>query len=345
MSSEVAAKTDQLTQALGYAESKQEKMTVMMGYIAHDLRAPLSTVLQYSKDEKAVMQGGIKKFTSTIQDSIRYVFTLIDELVLYVESEVTPLSIKPTPTDVNAILDMVSKSTEILAKKNRNTYRLVRKGPVPSQVLMDGKRLSQVLLNLLSNAASYCHYGLIELEISSRQHQTGNWELLFAVSDTGPGISQEDLAHIFDPFFQTRHSLSIGGLGLHVAWTIAQKMGGSLTASSELGTGSCFLFAVSVTASVPELPNERYCVTDSGADCEWMQDADFPDVPPDFCQRILELIDMGAVSEIDELLDYLYAKEMISPTLFLALKQDNAQLHFDRIAQICGGSRRRISSD
>ena len=122
-------------------------------------------------------------------------------------------------------------------------------------------------------------------------------------------------------------------------------MGGSLTASSELGTGSCFLFAVSVTASVPELPNERYCVTDSGADCEWMQDADFPDVPPDFCQRILELIDMGAVSEIDELLDYLYAKEMISPTLFLALKQDNAQLHFDRIAQICGGSRRRISSD
>ena len=156
----------------------------------------------------------------------------------------------------------------------------------------------------------------IELEISSRQHQTGNWELLFAVSDTGPGISQEDLAHIFDPFFQTRHSLSIGGLGLHVAWTIAQKMGGSLTASSELGTGSCFLFAVSVTASVPELPNERYCVTDSGADCEWMQDADFPDVPPDFCQRILELIDMGAVSEIDELLDYLYAKEMISPTLF-----------------------------
>ena len=146
------------------------------------------------------------------------------------------------------------------------------------------------------------------------------------------------------PKCQTRHSLSIGGLGLHVAWTIAQKMGGSLTASSELGTGSCFLFAVSVTASVPELPNERYCVTDSGADCEWMQDADFPDVP-DFCQRILELIDMGAVSEIDELLDYLYAKEMISPTLFLALKQDNAQLHFDRIAQICGGSRRRISSD
>ena len=194
------------------------------------------------------------------------------------------------------------------------------------------------------NAASYCHYGLIELEISSRQHQTGNWNSCSRCRTPG-GISQEDLAHIFDPFFQTRHSLSIGGLGLHVAWTIAQKMGGSLTASSELGTGSCFLFAVSVTASVPELPNERYCVTDSGADCEWMQDADFPDVPPDFCQRILELIDMGAVSEIDELLDYLYAKEMISPTLFLALKQDNAQLHFDRIAQICGGSRRRISSD
>ena len=77
---------------------------------------------------------------------------------------------------------------------------------------MDGKRLSQVLLNLLSNAASYCHYGLIELEISSRQHQTGNWELLFAVSDTGPGISQEDLAHILI------HSFKPGTLCRLVGW-------------------------------------------------------------------------------------------------------------------------------
>ena len=107
------------------------------------------------------------------------------------------------------------------------------------------------------------------------------------MSDTRPGISQEDLAH-FDPFFQTRHSLSIGGLGLHVAWTIAQKMGGSLTASSELG-GILFLVCGVRHGKRARLPNERYCVTDSGADCEWMQDADFPDVPPDFAEEFWNL--------------------------------------------------------
>lgn len=335
LAKEIEKKTGQLTQALRSAESKQEKMTIMMGYIAHDLRAPLSSVLQYSTDEKALTQGSIKEFTQITQDSIRYVFTLIDELILYVEGEVTPLAIKAAPTDVNAILDMVSKHAEILARKNRNRYRLVCEKSAPLQTLIDGRRLSQLLLNLLSNAASYCHFGSITLEVSSKQDSMNSWELMFAVSDTGPGIAHDDLAHIFDPFFQNRYSSSVGGLGLHVAQTIAQKMGGTLTARSKLGKGTCFLFTLSMKALIDESQNSGSHLANNNGGCESTQEADLPIIPPTLCQRISELIDMGAVSEIEELIDDFRTKGLISSELFDTLKQDIIKLHFDRITRLC----------
>ena len=119
-----------------------------------------------------------------------------------------------------------------------------------SQFLVDEKKLFQILLNLLSNAAKFTHEGTITLSAAIK-----NQELLISVRDTGIGIDQEQQEIIFEPFRQidgseTRQFLGTG-LGLSITMHFTQLLGGEIKLESEMGKGSCF------SVSIPEKPKTK----------------------------------------------------------------------------------------
>jgi len=112
---------------------------------------------------------------------------------------------------------------------------------VPRAVVVDGRHLRQVLLNLLGNAVKFTRAGEVRLRIG-----TAGGRLAFEVVDTGPGIEPEAITEIFAAFAQTKTGAAAGGtgLGLTISDHLITKMGGSLKVESVLGTGSRFSFTL-----------------------------------------------------------------------------------------------------
>jgi signal transduction histidine kinase len=115
---------------------------------------------------------------------------------------------------------------------------------------MDALRWRQVLLNLVGNALKFTSEGGIDLRLKALQDDDGNMLLSCAVHDTGIGMSDGQLAEIFQPFVQADDSITRRyggtGLGLAIAHRLVQLMGGYIEVESTPGSGSCFRFVVPV---------------------------------------------------------------------------------------------------
>jgi Signal transduction histidine kinase len=128
---------------------------------------------------------------------------------------------------------------------------------LPARVVVDGRHLRQVLLNLLGNAVKFTPIGDVTLIVSRRE----NDRLAFEVRDTGIGISQEQLTYIFEEFRQTSDGTAAGGtgLGLSISRRLVQAMGGKLTVESKVSEGSSFFFdipLITAEASILSAPDE-----------------------------------------------------------------------------------------
>ncbi|VWD63918.1 histidine kinase [Burkholderia lata] len=333
LSREIEIRTAQLSQALKYAESKNEEKIFMMGYIAHDLRAPLLTISQYIGVEGEGCGIDKSNFAEIIDDNIKYVLLLIDELILHVESEAVPLVIQPAPVEIERVLASVSAHADILARRNLNKYIFKKNTSSRLEVVVDEKRLRQLLLNLISNSANFCHHGVILLEYSASL-KDGGWEIVLSVSDTGPGISPEKIESIFEPFQRELHSASPGGLGLFISKRIADKMGGALTVRSELKRGTCFDFFVTVPAKVLAGSFENFETTRGEAVSHEIGDS--ARIPFHICCALSELARAGAISEIDDMLSIMEAENTIPVDIIDAMKMDVSNLNLDRISRLCG---------
>ncbi|MBH1964464.1 MAG: HAMP domain-containing histidine kinase [Comamonadaceae bacterium] len=234
-----------LSAALNDVKEKDRQKVEVLGYIGHDLRAPLATISGYSALLLANADENQHKLLETIQRSVKYQLDLIDELLEYAKAELQPLTVHPGTTDLPRLLDEISEYAIALCSQQNNRFRYRASDRMPRQVSMDGKRLQQVLLNLLSNAAKFTRDGTVTLSVTA-QSQDGACALHFAVSDTGIGIDLNKNADIFGAFQQIQSASGSTGLGLFIAQRIVSAMGGTLSVTSIAGQETTFLFVLSV---------------------------------------------------------------------------------------------------
>ena len=234
-----------LSAALTDAKAKDREKIELLGYIGHDLRAPLATISGYSKLLLADVPEKQQNLLLTIQRSVKYQLDLIEELLEYAKGELQPLSVQPVATDLLHLLDDISEYAIALCSQQNNRFRYHTSDRMPRQVVLDGKRLQQVLLNLLSNAAKFTHDGVVTLSVTATPKGEA-CVLRFAVSDTGIGIDQNRGADIFSAFQHVQATSGGSGLGLYIAQRIVSAMGGSLGVTSISGQGTTFSFALSV---------------------------------------------------------------------------------------------------
>ena len=243
---EVEHKTSALKEALEQAEQRSLEQKELLAYVSHDLRAPVSAIIAYLQ---LMHQSPNKVDTdklAAIERSAAYQLALIDELVDYAKDELQPpLALNEQSVDLSSLLSDLTKYAQALAHRQRNTFSLQIQSLLPTHIYLDGKRLQQAVLNLLSNAAKFTFDGNIDLKLHAQYRGREQWHLRFEVSDSGSGIDAKVLAGIQKSLAANR-THSKRGLGLLIAQRIIEKMNGHLSIDSQPGRGTNAVFFLMV---------------------------------------------------------------------------------------------------
>jgi two-component system, OmpR family, sensor kinase len=218
---------------------------------SHELKTPL-TVLRANVDRAMSPRTSVGERMIALEESMQEVARmtdLVDSLLTLARADEGRFDLHREPLQLDAIVRDVYETAQILGEdQGLEVGLLVLEDAV---VQGDAVRLRQLFLNLVTNAIKYTPRGG-RVDLSLRR--TSSSEIVFAVRDTGVGISAADLTHIFDRFWRADRARSRAserggfGLGLSIAQWIAHAHGGTLTASSRLGRGSVF------TVSLPAVP-------------------------------------------------------------------------------------------
>lgn len=237
----------------------------LLAIVSHDLRNPLGTILMTA--DTLAKKGALPQAVGRIQRAANQMHRLIEDLLDFASINAGRLAIRRQPQDPGSLIQETLASFEGVAQEKELRLTANVEPHLP-QVFCDYDRIIQVFANLVGNATKVMSEGgQISLRVEGRGH-----EVLFVVSDTGPGISEEDVKHLFERYWRSDDSGYKGtGLGLAIASGIVSAHGGRIWAESELGRGATFFFTIPTadvtllfTAPALEAPPPAQGVKDNG---------------------------------------------------------------------------------
>jgi PAS domain S-box-containing protein len=239
----VSDRTHQLAEAnLRLAELDQMK-DEFISRIGHELRTPLTNIkiylelLEMGKPEKR------EKYLQILQREADRLHVLIEDLLQVSHLSAAAIEVVLTPENLNRLISdrLVAWGEQAARRSLELQVELADDLPL---ALADRDLTAQVIAHVVHNAISYTPDGLITLSTAARSDETGRW-VTVSVQDTGPGITPDELPHVFDRFYRGRAAADYKtpgtGIGLSIAREIAEKLGGRLTVETQVGVGSTFM--------------------------------------------------------------------------------------------------------
>ena len=258
----------ELIEAREDARAASEAKSKFLANMSHELRTPLTSITGFSQlmEERNDLPEEARHFSNRIRSASEALLSIISDVLDFAKLEDGQVELEVQPVSIERLLE---ESVGILsiqaAAKNIDLFKDVA-AETPRLIEGDAARLRQVLLNLLGNAVKFTPSGSVAVRAS---YQFGKNKLRVAVSDTGPGISAEAVARLFERFSQAEVAINRThggtGLGLAISKGIIDLMGGEIGVDTEVGHGATFWF------EVPARPIEAGPVsfpTDC-ADLEW----------------------------------------------------------------------------
>ena len=247
---------------------QQTRQDIFVASVSHALRTPMHAImgmLQTSDHMWPKQARENKALYESMRHSARHLMTVINDLLDFSQIQSGQLRIHPRPMPLRQLLFDLKKMFEDTLEIKGVAMHLEVESSVPDWIVADSDRLTQVIINILGNAAKFTQEGKIELAAS----YTPTKILCVSVSDTGLGIPANQLHQAFERFTpladKTRHQYGGTGLGLSISRNIIELMGGGLHVTSELGHGSRFWFEV---PAQPHLPPHSVEGAKNASGCE-----------------------------------------------------------------------------
>jgi PAS domain S-box-containing protein len=253
------------------AESANHMKSEFLANMSHELRTPLNAIIGYSEmlKEDAEDEGNTQNIDdlNKICTSGNHLLKLINEVLDIAKIEAGQIELLHESFSVLAFLQEITILIQPQMHNNSNRFDIVCAEDI-GNIIGDENRLRQVLTNLLSNAAKFTNKGLVTLAVK-REDYNGNNHLFFNVSDTGIGMTDEQMDKVFIPFVQadasTTREFGGTGLGLSISKDICELMGGHINVQSEVGQGSKFTVCIPTDLSLLEYQGPNIAMPDYDA--------------------------------------------------------------------------------
>jgi signal transduction histidine kinase len=245
----VIERTEALEDANNRLRNLVEQRDRFIGMAAHDLRTPIQVVQGFTDLllHPQTRPDEFAEFALIIQDSMRDMLTLLNNLLDITAIESGKIILNPTLVNVSAFIERVAKRNRMLAEKKGIQLTVSVDDDVPA-FRFDQQRIEQVLNNLLSNAFKFSYSGSFVHICMKRLNE----EILFEVADQGIGIPEEEISKIFNEFQRASNqptgSESSTGLGLSICKRLIELHEGSIGVTSVVGQGSKFYFTLPLLA-------------------------------------------------------------------------------------------------
>ncbi|MCW5771511.1 MAG: PAS domain S-box protein [Rhodospirillaceae bacterium] len=241
---------ERLKEAKAHAEAASATKSTFLANMSHELRTPLNAIIGFSEimDRQMFGRVGVPRYQDyirDIRDSAQHLLRLIEDILDLSKAEAGKMEIDETDIDLGGSI----RSACLMLRERAMRGGVTLQEEVPAELPSfrgDRRRIRQVLLNLVSNAVKFTPKGGAVV-VSAASNAAGGLEL--RVSDTGIGISADDLQRVFEPFVQIGRAKELSGegtgLGLPLCKELVELHGGTIALESEVGRGTI------VTASFP----------------------------------------------------------------------------------------------
>jgi len=247
----VMERTAELQVALSAAEAANAAKSRFLANMSHEIRTPMTAILGYADilaDEENLSDLG-REQVAAMRRSSDHLLAVINDILDLSKIEAGKMTVERIEcSPCQIVAEVVSLMRRRAAEKGL-TLDLLLQGPVPETVRTDPTRLRQILVNLIGNAIKFTEEGGVRLVVSMAEPDTdGNGRMLFEIADTGVGIAPDQLEKAFQAFTQADETMTrrFGGtgLGLAISSALVKKLGGTLSAETQLGQGSTFRFSI-----------------------------------------------------------------------------------------------------
>ena len=252
-----------LMRAKEIADAANRSKSIFLAKMSHEFRTPLNAVIGYSEIlledvEASGRQGHKKADLARINAAGKHLLSLVTDVLDIAKIESNHIELKCETFDLNALIADVVATTRPLMSAKRNRLEVHCAADLGAATT-DQTKLRQILLNLVSNGAKFTTDGAITLAVARERRATGDW-IDLQVSDTGIGMSQDELARLFQNFGQasaeTSNKFGGTGLGLSISQRFCLLLGGEIRVSSEVGAGSNFRVRIPAFRSPEPAPAE-----------------------------------------------------------------------------------------
>jgi len=243
--------SNRLAHARDEAEQANHGKSVFLANMSHEIRTPFQGLLgMLDMLEEPHLSGRQRDYIQTARDSALHLLGVLNDILDVATMDSGTLKLSHTPTHLQRLVQDVETRMQGSARDKGLALDVYTAGDLPEWVLTDATRLRQIVFNLLSNAIKFTSSGSVIAEVARAPDRRDG--VVITVRDTGSGMDEDTLKHLFTRFYQADSSLRRraggSGLGLEISRNLARMMGGDIEVQSQPGVGSVF----TVTLVLPE---------------------------------------------------------------------------------------------